>query len=397
MLIREGGRLPSRFRLNTWSLCPSPSYALAMDAKNCALCYFYRHPPPGSDVKPMKYTDIAGIVVKKDGTHPSVGGVHKAVKEFTGVKQTRGRKKGWRKTSKTEDAAILAAFHKCRPPGHGVVSREVSTALPRTLRTKVCHRTIRNRLRDKGYVPQKKLEKNELEAKRRKDRVEFCAEHGRRTADGWKRYLQGCGDLKEYTYYPHALKARFKRYSAPWTYMNKSEKTKPAYQKPKRMFKNKEFKQTRKGKVLGFTTSTGKSLTVMCKTPFNADRFAELIRKRVGPFFAKEFPALKRRRILLDGEPLLHAPPAKRAMQQYGLTCLPNWPAYSPDLNPQENVWPWLQARLNHRTDQLTSFAKFQRAIVREGPKYLGAAKLIPSMPKRVAECLEKQGAMTRR
>ena len=368
-----------------------------MDANNCALCYFYRHPPPGSDAKPMKYADIADIVVKKDGEHPSVGGVHKAVKEFMEVKQTRGRKTGWRKTSKAEDAAILAAFHKCRPPGHGVVSREVSAALSRTLRQKVCQRTIRNRLKDKGYVPQKKQDKDELKAKHRKARVEFCNVHEHRTSDGWKHYLQGCGVLKEYTYYPRTLKARFKRYSAPWTYMSKSEKTKPAFQKPKRMFNNKEFKQTRKGKVLGFTTSTGKSLLVMCKKPFNAEGFAELVRKRVGPFFAKEFPTTKRRRILLDGEPLLHAPPAKRAMQQFGLTCLADWPAYSPDLNPQENVWPWLQGRLNRRTDQLTSFEKFKRAIVREGPKYPGAAKLIASMPKRVADCLKKTGAMTRR
>ena len=368
-----------------------------MDAKNAALCYFYRHPPPGSEVKPTTYADIAKLVTKKNGEHPTVGGVHKAVKEFMEVKQSRGRKQGWRKTTKVDDAAILAAFHKCRPPGHGVVARDVWMALPHKLRPNICQRTIRNRLKDKGFVPQPKLDKDELQAKHRKRRVEFCVAHEHRSSEGWQSYLQGCGDLKEYTYYPRALKARFKRYSAPWTYMTKAERTKPPFQKPKRLFKNAEYKQTRKGKVLGFTTSTGKSLVLTCKKPFTSEQFAGLIRKRVGPFFAAEFPHMKRRRILLDGEPLLHAPPAKKAMQQFGLFCLAAWPAYSPDLNPQEHVWPWLQGRLNKRTDQLTSFVKFQRAIVRDGPKYPGAAKLIPSMPKRVAECLVRKGAMTRR
>ena len=87
-----------------------------MDAENKALCYFYRHPPPSSNVPPSSYAKIADMVVKKDGEQPSVGGVFNAVKEFRKAKKVRGRRIGWRKTTKHEDKVIKATFHKLRPP-----------------------------------------------------------------------------------------------------------------------------------------------------------------------------------------------------------------------------------------------------------------------------------------
>jgi len=52
----------------------------------------------------------------------------------------------------------------------------------------------------------------------------------------------------------------------------------------------------------------------------------------------RSFPNKRQFQLLLDGEPLLHAPPAKRAMQEFGITTLPDWPASSPELNPAEHV-----------------------------------------------------------
>ena len=46
-----------------------------MDAANRALCYFYRHPPPDSGVRPSSFEKITYMVVKQDGVRPSVGGV----------------------------------------------------------------------------------------------------------------------------------------------------------------------------------------------------------------------------------------------------------------------------------------------------------------------------------
>ena len=153
-------------------------------------------------------------------------------------------------------------------------------------------------------------------------------------------------DNKDFTYYPRSMRARFTRYSAPWTYMTKAERYKPAFVRPKRMFKRCEFKKTQKGKVFAVTTSTGKLLMAHCPLPFDSDAFARIIRRRVGPFFVKEFPDRRKRVILLDGEPLFHAPPAQAAFKEFGLSVLPRWPPYSPDLNPAEHLWQWIEAEM---------------------------------------------------
>ena len=41
----------------------------AMNAENLALCRFYRKPP--GDQKPLSYSEIAKLVKKEDGTHPT--------------------------------------------------------------------------------------------------------------------------------------------------------------------------------------------------------------------------------------------------------------------------------------------------------------------------------------
>ena len=96
---------------------------VVMDATNKALCIVLRHPPRAIDSKPLSIRKIRMRVWKKDGTHPSFENVRQVIKAHRRpdplAKETRGRKKGWRKTSKAEDKLILQAFHKTRPPGHG--------------------------------------------------------------------------------------------------------------------------------------------------------------------------------------------------------------------------------------------------------------------------------------
>ena len=374
---------------------------MVMNAENRALCYFYRYPPKGSDVQSVKkWAQIARLVWNADGkTHPSANAVKYCVLNWRRVNKKRGRKKGWRKTTTQEDKNILASFQKARQPlGSDVTARDVATGLPPKLKRKVCFRTIRNRLAERDYVPERKIEKNDFLKAQRGIRVDFCKYHEHRTPAMWNNYLQGVGDIKDFTYYPIKLKARFIRYRCSWTYMRKCEKHKAEFLKPKKrqMFSKKEYKTVQKGKILGFTTSTGKMLNLRCPSPWNSAVFAKLVRKRVGPFFRAAFPGHANIRVLMDREPLLHTDEAKAALAEFGIKAMENWPKYSPDLNPQENVWSWAEKALRMQENRADTLEDFFRKLLRVASRYPSADALVGSMTNRVQEVLKVKGAMTK-
>ena len=369
-----------------------------MDFANRLRCYSLRNPPPGT--KPMKFQDILAqkLVRKTDGSLPSAAAIHKAAASFPKEKQQRGRREGWRKTSKQEDKALLKTFHKLRPKGHYVDSRMVHSALPRTLRGKVQRRTVRRRLAEQGFVPTKKVAKTDPGPALRKRRLDFAKAHEAKTPAQWKGELQAIGDFKEFTWYPKELRPKFRQLRASWTYMASSEKYKPEFVRPKRWFKRSDYKKTKKQKVFGCTTSSGESLAFLAPTPLTAEIWAGLVKTKLGPFLKRQFPERASKQILLDGEGLLHSPPAKAAMASQGITVLPGWPKYSPDINPQENVWKAAEVELRKLEDKGKdeSFESFQKLVPKAIKAVPGTAKLLPSLARRMKEVVEAQGAMIR-
>lgn len=364
-----------------------------MDAKNHALCYFYRHPPSGG--KSLSFEEIAKKVTKTDGSHPSWGSVRDAIANFQGDdKKTRGRPTGWRKTETKEDATILKTFKRVRPDGCGVDSRQIHSKLPKKLREKISRRTVIRRLADKGYRPTRKIQKSDPGPALLKRRLDWCKSHEGRTTTGWKTHLQAIGDMKDFTFYPQELRKKFSQLRAPWTYMTKAEKMKPAFVRPKRWFKKSEYKKVRKQKIFGFTTSNGKSLVFLVPSPWSTEVWAELIKSKVVPFLKKSFPHRRNFKLLLDGEPLLRGPAAKKAMEDGGVSLLGDWPKYSPDLNPQENVWAWAEKDLRKAEKDDDTFEEFKGRVLKSVKAFPGAAKLIPSLAARMKLCLEAKGAM---
>ena len=79
-------------------------------------------------------------------------------------------------------------------------------------------------------------------------------------------------------------------------------------------------------------------------------------------------------------------------MTDGGITVFPRWPGYSPDLNPQENVWSWCEDELREEEDDDISFEEFCKLLLKVVKKYPYAKKLVPGMAKRMQELVDKKG-----
>ena len=90
----------------------------------------------------------------------------------------------------------------------------------------------------------------------------------------------------------------------------------------------------------------------------------------------------------------MHGPAAKKAFQDSNITILPDWPKYSPDLNPQENVWSWAEKKLRELETKQMTFPAWQQKCVQAVNAYPAKDKLVGGMAKRVSMLLDREGAM---
>ena len=373
------------------SLTP-PSMGRHMSERTRALCYFYRHPPPSAGTKPLSYAKIASVVPAKPRLNKDQ--VRWAVKHFHKQPKQRGRPHGWRKTSEQEDKRILSTFLKVRQPlGSCVEARDVWAALLRSLQTKLTLRTVRNRLREKGYAMDEKLAGDDKGLEWRKTRVHFCQSRSHWSEGMWASQVQAVGDFATSPSSQKRFKQRKAVRGCPRTIMSKAEQTKSAFQRPKHhIFKRSENKHCSKAKVFGLTTSNGFSLVVPSTLHPQSYEWIQILRNRVRPFLVEAFPERKSYTLLLDGESILHTDAAQAAMRDCGVRLLSPWPPHSPDLNPQENVWAWAEKALRKQEQRTDTFSVFKRRIIQACQKYVAKAKLLPSLAGRMEQCLKLRG-----
>jgi hypothetical protein len=78
------------------------------------------------------------------------------------------------------------------------------------------------------------------------------------------------------------------------------------------------------------------------------------------------------------------------------ISVLPNWPPNSPDLNPIENVWSYVQRKVHARG--CSTFEQFKQAVIDElaavPQRYI--SNLYTSMPKRLMAVINNKGDRTR-
>jgi transposase len=74
------------------------------------------------------------------------------------------------------------------------------------------------------------------------------------------------------------------------------------------------------------------------------------------------------------------------------------WPASSPDLNPIENVWQLLKARIRARPTYPTTLAEMEAAVIEEWEhlEVEDFAGFINSMPERIEAVIAAGGGHTR-
>ena len=87
---------------------------------------------------------------------------------------------------------------------------------------------------------------------------------------------------------------------------------------------------------------------------------------------------------------------AKAADAEFGVQVLPGWPKYSPDLNPQENVWSWVEQELRKEEKRSDTFDTFCRKMLIVSRRYPAGSALIPSMAQRLEAVLNAKGGMTK-
>ena len=99
--------------------------------------------------------------------------------------------------------------------------------------------------------------------------------------------------------------------------------------------------------------------------------FAKLVGAKVRPFFRAAFASM---RIPIYSVPLLHTDEAKAALSEFGIEVMPEWPRYSPDLNPQEKVRSWIEKALRKDEDPADACDDFCRKLSRAVHRYPSAA-----------------------
>jgi DDE superfamily endonuclease len=85
------------------------------------------------------------------------------------------------------------------------------------------------------------------------------------------------------------------------------------------------------------------------------------------------------------------------AQHASSVSILENWPASSPDLNPIENFWGYLQRKMDAKGCR--TFSEYRAALETEARlvPHVYFSKLVGSMPKRMADCIKLEGGKTKR
>jgi transposase len=121
---------------------------------------------------------------------------------------------------------------------------------------------------------------------------------------------------------------------------------------------SREVKDTKvKFMVWGAVGWWGKSELCVCEKNVDASYYIDILGEYLVPFM----PNFTRYHLVHDNAPAHVAKKTKEWLAAFGVKVLPNYPPWSPDLNPIEHVWSWMHAFVSAQAP--TTATSLERAI----------------------------------
>ena len=279
------------------------------------------------------------------------------------------RSGGPRCTDEGIDIAIIGSSHL----DHFATPRQLKRQLELE---DVSARTIRRRLNEAGIFGRISQHVFPLTDEHKRKRLSFAEGYSRWTEDDWCKVI--FSDEKSFLGAGHSGQI--------WVQRPVGEANNPEYcvtQKPHPV----------QVPAWGCFSARGPGYMAMYEGSLKAAELRDILRDYLLPTFDEHLPGEPIRWLLWDNDPGRHMSNiVKQWLHTNSITCL-EFPPYSPDLNPIENLWADMVKRLDSKQanakEQLE--ASVTQAWAETSVDFCN--KLTRSMPHRIAQVIERAGA----
>ncbi|WP_309445178.1 IS630 family transposase [Dyella sp.] len=271
----------------------------------------------------------------------------------------------------TDEATDINVAVVARVEPHQSTPKQVK----RKLDVDASPRTVRRRLDEAGLYGRVEREEHTLDENDLRRRLSFAHGYAHWTAADWERVI--ISDEKHFT---------LGRHGQQYVQRPSGEAYNPLYT-------HTANENPTMVTIWGCFAAQEIGQAEIFEGDLNSKLYGRILEGNLKPTYRKFFPA-GQWYFLQDNDPSHTSGLAQSWFHRNGVTVL-DFPPWSPDLNPIENVWPVLQRAVeqHNASDEAELEAAIQAEWEALSPDFL--AKLAHSMPKRLAEVIAHNGHKT--